>query len=117
MSEKTVSCPFNSQHVMLESSLQRHIIRCMVNYPEHVVCPYNALHRFKNKVLLMNHMLICPSKSTIGAILDWNLEKLIDNADTQYHLENTRNFNLAYEDWDAELESSEEQRRTVSNSK
>ncbi|KAJ8941471.1 hypothetical protein NQ318_015950 [Aromia moschata] len=56
-SSKVVKCPFNSQHIMPESSLQRHIIRCMVNYPDYVTCPYNALHRFRNKDLLHEHMM------------------------------------------------------------
>ncbi|KAL3274126.1 hypothetical protein HHI36_015540 [Cryptolaemus montrouzieri] len=107
MSEKKVKCPFNSQHVMLESALQRHIIKCMVNYPDHVVCPYNALHRLKNKDLLLEHMMICPSKTSIGSLFyDPHLEKRIANAETPYHVDNVREFNLAYENWDAELDSS-----------
>ncbi|CAH0563552.1 unnamed protein product [Brassicogethes aeneus] len=60
--EPMVLCPFNSHHVVHKSSLQRHILRCMKNYPDHEVCPYNALHRFLTKQLLQDHMMDCDSK-------------------------------------------------------
>ncbi|KAG5863447.1 hypothetical protein JTB14_013695 [Gonioctena quinquepunctata] len=94
--EKLVKCPFNSQHVLTESSLQRHIIRCMVNYPNYVVCPYNALHRFRDRNLLVEHMLKCDSKDK--TYFDESNKEF--KHETCYHNDKIRNFNLEFEDWD-----------------
>ncbi|KAJ8923347.1 hypothetical protein NQ315_001905 [Exocentrus adspersus] len=94
--EKMVKCPFNPLHIMTETALQRHIVRCMVNYPSFVTCPYNALHRFKNKELLHDHMSECESKERNYLLYD-NVCKQ-DNA--AFHIDNTREFNLRDENWD-----------------
>ncbi|KAK9875683.1 hypothetical protein WA026_009479 [Henosepilachna vigintioctopunctata] len=118
MAEKSVRCPFNPEHKMLESMLQRHIIKCMVNYPEYLSCPYNALHRFKNKTLLLRHKLNCPSKNEVKALLDWSTQQTTSDINIQspVNVENTRNFNLAYEDWDEEMKSGNKQQQKVSKS-
>ncbi|KAJ8965123.1 hypothetical protein NQ314_004348 [Rhamnusium bicolor] len=97
MTERLVKCPFNSLHVMTESSLQRHIIRCMVNYPGYVTCPYNALHRFRNKDLLCAHMLECNSKEKTHLFYELGDRKI---EQTCFHIENARAFNLKDENWD-----------------
>ncbi|CAG9815798.1 unnamed protein product [Phaedon cochleariae] len=96
-SERMVKCPFNPQHVMSPSSLQRHIIRCMVNYPNFVVCPYNALHRFRNKDLLADHMLQCDSRSKA-----YIMDEVNDDIKQEvcYHIDKIRAFNLEHENWD-----------------
>lgn len=92
-----VKCPFNPSHVLTEESLQRHIIRCMVNYPFYVTCPYNALHRFRTKDLLRDHMLECESKEKCYLFYEPNDEK---SETACFHVENTRAFNLEEENWD-----------------
>lgn len=95
MSEKLVKCPFNPSHIISESALQRHIIRCMVNYPNFVACPYNALHRFPNKEVLAKHLLECDASKI--QIYDDSKEPF----STDIHIDNIRNFNLELENWDA----------------
>lgn len=97
--EKQVKCPFNPNHVVWEKSLQRHIIRCMVNYPNYVTCPYNALHRFANTQLLGEHMFECESRVKAHLFLEVN-EPQRDHEDQLVHIDNIREFNLKFEDWD-----------------
>ncbi|XP_018568150.1 gametocyte-specific factor 1 homolog [Anoplophora glabripennis] len=99
MADKLVKCPFNPSHVLTEDSLQRHIIRCMVNYPSYVICPYNALHRFKNKDLLCDHMLECESREKNILFYESSEVKPLE---TCIHIQGIRDFNLAEENWDEE---------------
>lgn len=86
---------------MTQSSLQRHVLRCMVNYPNYEVCPYNALHRFRTKELLAEHMMACDSRDRAYA-----LHEMVDKRDHQVavHIGNSREFNLEFENWDKEYE-------------
>lgn len=77
----------------------------MVNYPQYLVCPYNALHRLKNRDLLTKHMLECPSKILMHTVCtEMSYKKLVKKSDVPYHVDNIRNFNLAEENWDEELQ-------------
>lgn len=101
MSEKLVRCPFNPEHIMAQCSLQRHVLRCMVNYPGFVTCPFHALHRFKNKDLLAKHMLICDAKDK--AYLFQELDDFEMKASkVDIHIPSNRKFNLEEEEenWD-----------------
>nr|CAI5869794.1 unnamed protein product [Callosobruchus analis] len=97
--EQKVKCPFNPLHVMPKESLQRHVIRCMVNYPGYQTCPYNALHRFKTKELLAEHMFTCDSREKYMFIEIGNNEMM---GSTDIHIDNARKFNLEEENWDVE---------------
>lgn len=83
---------------MPESSLQRHIIRCMVNYPKFHVCPYNALHRYRTEKELADHMFDCEAKNKAMFIeLESNKTKFDISSQS---IDNIRAFNLAHENWD-----------------
>ncbi|GJQ79628.1 hypothetical protein Trydic_g16469 [Trypoxylus dichotomus] len=60
--QKLVQCPFDPEHLLVEDRLQKHVIYCMKKYPNHVKCPYNALHCFFTKDALTQHILECPNK-------------------------------------------------------
>uniref|UniRef100_A0A6P7GPX9 Gametocyte-specific factor 1 homolog n=1 Tax=Diabrotica virgifera virgifera TaxID=50390 RepID=A0A6P7GPX9_DIAVI len=103
MAERNVCCPFNPLHIMPQSTLQRHIIKCMVNYPDFVTCPYNALHRFANKTLLGEHMIVCDSRDKKYVFQDFNDNCPASNHQTDIHTPaNAREFNLEFEDWDTQ---------------
>lgn len=99
-SAKDISvCPFNKLHVVPSIGLQRHIIKCMKNYPNHKVCPYNALHRFLDQDHFVKHILECRNKSITWAL---NLQKF-DHGDLEPKSsipDNIRSFNLEHENWD-----------------
>lgn len=99
-----VKCPLEPKHVVHQSSLQRHLFRCMLKFPNHVVCPFNALHRFHNKDDLRDHMENCPCKDKHLTLeeLNENQKKPVERH--VFHIEGIREFNLAEEDWDAELQ-------------
>ncbi|KRT81733.1 hypothetical protein AMK59_5587 [Oryctes borbonicus] len=61
--QKLVRCPFDPEHLLVENRLQKHVIYCMKKYPNHVKCPYNALHCFFSKDALTEHILDCPNKT------------------------------------------------------
>lgn len=104
MATEMARCPFNEQHVMAAGALQRHIVKCMKNYPGWLACPYNALHQFPNAESLTQHMLSCPFKETIATLM----QKEYDNgrrkalAQAPVHIEGMRTINLCEENWDAE---------------
>lgn len=83
---------------MVESSLQRHVIRCMLNYPDYQVCPYNALHRFQTKELLAEHMLNCTSRDK--TYMFFEMEDSSKRNQPCMHVDKAREFNLEYENWD-----------------
>ena len=64
--DSVVICPYNENHLIFKSRLQKHIVKCEKNYPEHykVMCPYNATHRlFKNQ--LEEHIITCPTRNVL----------------------------------------------------
>ncbi|XP_034175326.1 uncharacterized protein LOC117602012 [Osmia lignaria lignaria] len=66
LSDSVVICPYNKNHLISKSRLQRHIVKCEKNYPEHykVMCPYNATHRlFKNEIT--EHVVTCPTRNVL----------------------------------------------------
>lgn len=83
------------------STLQRHILRCMVNYPGYVTCPYNALHRFKNKDILAKHMLSCDSKNKNIHEREYKWKDFTGDM-VNVHWDKAREINLKEEDWDDE---------------
>lgn len=69
----------------------------MVNHPSFVTCPYNALHRFKNKDLLRDHMLECDSRERYSLFYE---STDVKPQETCFHIPDTRAFNLEEENWD-----------------
>lgn len=64
--DNTVKCPYNLNHTIARSRIQRHIVKCEKQYPEDykVICPYNATHRlFKSEVT--DHIITCPMRRLI----------------------------------------------------
>lgn len=106
MASQIVRCPFNPQHVMNDDSLQRHIIKCMKNYPNWLTCPYNALHRYPNGELLTKHMINCPDKDSVYYLMEseYQLNKNKSGKEVPVHIEGTRQFNLSEENWDKEYQ-------------
>lgn len=70
----------------------------MVNYPNYVTCPYNAMHRFPNNTVLGEHMLMCDSREQAHMFAEV-IEPLRGNEEL-IHIDNIRKFNLEFEDWD-----------------
>ncbi|CAH1984198.1 unnamed protein product [Acanthoscelides obtectus] len=93
-----VKCPFNPQHIMPKNSLQRHVIRCMVNYPEYKTCPYNALHRFRTKELLAEHMFQCDSKDLYIDLGNHNFGSTDIHVDTARNSVQTERTGMPYID-------------------
>jgi hypothetical protein len=92
------SCPFNPQHRMLRVHLQRHIIKCMVNYPDYVQCLYNSLHWFENKEKMMEHLAVCPSQRVAFTEKPVGISNVVATG-TFY---DSKKFNLNEENWDEE---------------
>lgn len=66
LTDPYVICPYNSSHLIAQSRLPKHIVKCEKNYPEHhkIMCPYNATHRFFKHVL-PEHIIICPTRNVL----------------------------------------------------
>lgn len=96
-----VKCPFNPKHVFTQDRLQSHILKCMKNYPNHVTCPYNALHRFLNKEDLLAHIFNCPSKMVVQPWRYVKMEKHGDLTEQPFYMEN-RARDEEEEDWESE---------------
>ncbi|KAF2889696.1 hypothetical protein ILUMI_16477 [Ignelater luminosus] len=97
-------CPFNGAHLVTKSRLQHHIIKCSVNYPNHFICPFNALHRFLNKEEYTQHLIDCPDAALS---LPWKYSQTTKQGDlkqTPFHYGNTHSFHKEFEDWEAEYE-------------
>lgn len=72
----------------------------MKNYPNHVTCPYNALHRFLNKEDLVPHILNCPNRALGKTWTSSKPTKHGDLTDQPYHYENHSKEDD--EDWESE---------------
>ncbi|KRT84667.1 hypothetical protein AMK59_1850 [Oryctes borbonicus] len=96
--QKLVRCPFDPQHLLTEDRLQKHVIKCMKNYPNHVKCPYNTLHCFLNKNELEGHIMECPDKVHSHP---WKYQKqrIINEVPIQIDVPRSGNEE---EDWEAE---------------
>lgn len=70
----------------------------MVNYPSYVTCPYNAMHRCANNILLAEHMLVCESREK-AHVFSEVIEPQRENEEL-VHIDNIRKFNLEFENWD-----------------
>lgn len=70
----------------------------MVKYPNHKTCPYNALHRFLNEQEYIKHLMECPNKDISWMKLNYPIHGDLRQQNTQ--LDNAREINLKYEDWD-----------------
>uniref|UniRef100_A0AAR5NZL4 CHHC U11-48K-type domain-containing protein n=1 Tax=Dendroctonus ponderosae TaxID=77166 RepID=A0AAR5NZL4_DENPD len=104
MATEMARCPFNKQHVMATTVLQRHIVKCMKNYPGWLVCPYNAMHQFPDTDTLTQHMLICPFKETVATLTqrEYDNDRRKALAHAPVHIEGIREINLSEENWDEE---------------
>lgn len=70
----------------------------MVNYPNHKICPYNALHRFLNEEDFVKHIMGCPNKK-----IGWVKLQHSVHGDLREHSsqpDNINRLNLEYENWD-----------------
>ncbi|KAG7198730.1 hypothetical protein KM043_001721 [Ampulex compressa] len=64
--DTVLRCPYNINHKIARSRIQRHLVKCEKNYPVDykVICPYNASHRlFKSEV--EEHIIACPMRSLL----------------------------------------------------
>ncbi|CAG9769435.1 unnamed protein product [Ceutorhynchus assimilis] len=106
MSIMLVKCPYNPLHVMPEESLQRHIVKCMKNYPQWVTCPYFAMHKFPNADVLGKHLGLCQYREIdIFSKITPKVEDLIDDKaelKNEPSLDQIRAINFSEENWDAE---------------
>ncbi|CAD1478235.1 unnamed protein product, partial [Heterotrigona itama] len=60
--DPVVVCPYNKNHFIARSRIQKHIIKCEKQYPEKLMCPYNATHRlFETE--FEEHIINCPARN------------------------------------------------------
>ncbi|XP_015606842.1 gametocyte-specific factor 1 homolog [Cephus cinctus] len=61
--DSVVTCPYDKNHRIARSRIQKHIVKCQQNYPEGYleICPYNATHRFFRHEM-PDHMKKCPMR-------------------------------------------------------
>ncbi|KAK9294021.1 hypothetical protein QLX08_011218 [Tetragonisca angustula] len=57
-----VVCPYNKNHFIARSRIQKHIVKCEKQYPEKLMCPYNATHRLL-KTEFEEHIVSCPDRN------------------------------------------------------
>ncbi|XP_058788731.1 gametocyte-specific factor 1-like isoform X2 [Phymastichus coffea] len=61
--DPVIICPYDANHRIAKSRIQRHLVKCEKNFPPNYKkqCPYDASHRiFEHE--LMEHMQKCPMK-------------------------------------------------------
>ncbi|XP_076648892.1 uncharacterized protein LOC143356799 [Halictus rubicundus] len=66
--DPVVTCPYNNLHLIARSRLQKHIVKCEKNYPEHykIMCPFDATHRL-DKSELEEHIMTCPTRKGLDS--------------------------------------------------
>ncbi|XP_076242741.1 uncharacterized protein LOC143184418 [Calliopsis andreniformis] len=102
--DPVVICPYDKNHLISKSRLQKHIVKCENNYPEHykVMCPFNATHRlFKSE--LEEHIVTCPTRSVLESEMypDPGIHK--ENCMLQSEISSTIDCT---ENWDLEVDDS-----------
>ncbi|KAK9708994.1 U11-48K-like CHHC zinc finger [Popillia japonica] len=95
--QKLVACPFDPQHMITQDRLQRHVLKCMNNYPSHVKCPYNVLHCFLSRKELEEHIRHCPDKMLSQP---WRYQQQKTINEVPVHIDIAKCGNE--EDWEAE---------------
>ncbi|XP_043495221.1 gametocyte-specific factor 1-like [Polistes fuscatus] len=94
-----VTCPYNENHKIAKSRIQKHIVKCEKNYPSDykVICPFNATHRlFKHEIT--EHITKCPERKQVQPELCNRTEKNELQHETTDLIESSEN-------WDKVLES------------
>ncbi|XP_015191188.1 PREDICTED: tRNA:m(4)X modification enzyme TRM13 homolog [Polistes dominula] len=96
---EVVTCPYNENHRIAKSRIQKHIVKCEKNYPSDykVICPFNASHRlFKYEI--NKHIAICPA----GREINLESSKQTENYELQHE---TNDLIESSENWDEVLDS------------
>lgn len=93
-----IKCPLNPLHILPDDRLQVHLFKCMKNYPDHVTCPYNALHKFVAKEEYEKHILVCPEKVLMNPSVFYMPRNHGDLSDAPYKYESQANV-ATNEDW------------------
>ncbi|KOX79030.1 Gametocyte-specific factor 1 [Melipona quadrifasciata] len=60
--DTVVVCPYNKNHFISRSRIQKHIVKCEKQYPEKLMCPYNATHRLL-ETEFEEHIITCPDRN------------------------------------------------------
>ncbi|XP_076166949.1 uncharacterized protein LOC143146523 [Ptiloglossa arizonensis] len=99
--DPVVICPYDKNHLIARSRIQKHIVKCEKQYPEHykVLCPYNATHRlFKHE--LEEHIITCPARS----VLDYEMySERREHGSTSFSLQTEISSTVdCTENWDLE---------------
>ncbi|XP_031330049.1 gametocyte-specific factor 1-like [Photinus pyralis] len=102
--DTVLQCPFNPSHVIWKSRLQRHIIKCSQNYPNHFVCHFNALHRFLTREEQVTHTFICPDMKFTQPWRYGSPDEGRSVISTPIFTPNAKAFNMEIENWSAEYE-------------
>ncbi|KAI4504684.1 hypothetical protein M0802_000234 [Mischocyttarus mexicanus] len=98
-----VTCPYNENHKIIKSRIQKHIVKCEKNYPNDykIICPFNATHRlFRYEIA--EHITVCPTRKQIKPELSNRTEnyELLKNK-LQHEATDVIKFS---EEWDKVLE-------------
>ncbi|CAK9799075.1 Gametocyte-specific factor 1 [Anthophora quadrimaculata] len=96
-------CPYNKSHSIVKSRLQKHIVKCEKNYPDHykVMCPYNATHRLF-KIELEEHIITCPTRSVLETEM-YTEPKKHGSTNFALHSEISSTIDCT-ENWDLEID-------------
>ncbi|XP_014480711.1 PREDICTED: uncharacterized protein LOC106747583 [Dinoponera quadriceps] len=100
--DKIVQCPFNKNHTLPKSRLQRHIVKCEKNYEPNykVICPYNATHRLSRSEIA-EHIKTCPTKNVVEAS---HIERTITLDSARWKNEGNSSFTSTFEDdWEGQM--------------
>ncbi|XP_003691851.1 gametocyte-specific factor 1-like [Apis florea] len=96
-----IICPYDKNHFIAKSRLQKHIVKCEKRYPEHykVMCPYNATHRlFKEE--LEEHIITCSARNVLNEIYPETKKHGATNFEIYSDLSSTIDCT---ENWDIEI--------------
>ncbi|OAD54812.1 Gametocyte-specific factor 1 [Eufriesea mexicana] len=91
-------CPYNKNHIITKSRLQKHIVKCEKQFPTHykVMCPYNATHRlFKEE--LEEHIITCPARNILKSEIypeEHNTRNFIVQSEFSNIIDGTENWDL-----------------------
>ncbi|XP_031849173.1 uncharacterized protein LOC116434701 [Nomia melanderi] len=112
--DPVVICPYNKNHLIAKSRLQKHIVKCEKQYPEHykIMCPYNATHRlFKSE--LEEHIMTCSARKVLESEMYSELKK---HGYTQFPMPSEISSTVdCTENWDLDRDNVTDDENSLSN--
>ncbi|EFN76763.1 gametocyte-specific factor 1 [Harpegnathos saltator] len=102
--DKVVQCPFNKNHIVFNSRIQRHIVKCEKNYDSNyrVMCPFNATHRL-SKSEIAEHIETCSSRKIVEAN---HIEQQSEPALSTWKTKSNMTTSTLDDSWEGQIEES-----------